>query len=285
LEADVKLLANPIVIRMGIALLAAVGAFVAGLVGMRMLRRGMVETDEPGSADPENVLALHTSAIIQQLKQQKFVLENEQQTDRRRSKASEQITAAVMANLPCGVLFIAPNGLVRQANAAARQILGFGSPIGMSIQEVFRDARAIGTAGNQGPLSESFQKALRTDGQPLHLESTYRLPSGSERTLKMKLAPVLAAGEVLGVLAVVSDRSEVAGMQREQILRAESSAEMALELKTSLASIRDWAGKMQRGSREDSRELASDISAEAERLEKVVGGFLAGREHSRAAEA
>ena len=280
-----KLLANPIVMRMGIALLAAAGAFVAGLVGMRMLRRGMVETDEPGSADPENALALHTSAIIQQLKQQKFVLENEQQTDRRRSKASEQITAAVMANLPCGVLFIAPNGLVRQANAAARQILGFGSPIGMSIQEVFRDARAIGAAGDEGPLSESFQKALRTDGQPLHLESTYRLPSGSERTLKMKLAPVLATSAALGVLAVVSDRSEVAGMQREQILRAESSAEMALELKTSLASIRDWAGKMQRGSREDSREWASDISAEAERLEKVVGGFLAGRERSRAAEA
>ncbi len=33
------------------------------------------------------------------------------------------------------------------------------------------------------------------------------------------------------------------------------------------------------------RSLAADLSAEAERLNKLVGGFLAGRDKARAAEA
>ena len=277
-----KLLANPIVIRMGFALLAAVGAFVVGVVGMRMLRRGMVEADVPMSMDPENSVALQTSAIIQQLKQQKFVLENKQQTDRRRSKTSEQITAATMANLPCGVLFVGPNGLVRQANVAARKILGFASPMGMSVNELFRDARAVGSDGDAGTVSESLQRALSRASPAVHFDCPYWTPSGDERTLRMKLVPVQASGEILGVLAVISDASEVTGMQRDQILQAESSAEMALELKTSLSNIRDWTGKMMRSG--DRKDLAQDISAEADRLEQVVGGFLAGRERARAAE-
>ena len=61
---------------------------------------------------------LHTyHAVIQQLKQQKHELQSSQREERRRAKTSENISAAVLSNLSCGVLFFTPNGLVRQANA------------------------------------------------------------------------------------------------------------------------------------------------------------------------
>ena len=85
--------------------------------------------------------------MIQNLKQQKFELQNEHAIQKRRAKTSEHITAAVIANLPCGVLFIGPNGLVKQANAAARQLLGFASPLGMSPDELFRKTTAVPESG------------------------------------------------------------------------------------------------------------------------------------------
>ena len=81
--------------------------------------------------------------MIQQLKQQKHELQSLQLVERRRAKTSENISAAVLSNLSSGVLFFTPNGLVRQANASAKQILGFASPAGMSAAEIFREAELI----------------------------------------------------------------------------------------------------------------------------------------------
>ena len=57
---------------------------------------------------------------------------------------------------------------------------------------------------------------------------------------------------------------------------------MALELRTSLATIREWAGQMNAAEPSQQQRLAGDISAEAERLERVVGGFLAGSREDQA---
>jgi signal transduction histidine kinase len=117
-----------------------------------------------------------------------------------------------------------------------------------------------------------------------HFESSYFTPSGEERMLKFALIPICApAGEMLGVASVISDESESADFRRARVLHSETSAEMALELRTSLATIREWAEKMQATTdREQTRSLAADISAEAERLEKLVGGFLAGSREDQA---
>jgi len=117
---------SPLFVRMAAVLLAGVGAFVLGMVGVRWLRRQLVEGDSiPEDLGSENATALYPySAVIQQLKQQKFALESEQQAQRRRTKTSEYITASMISHLPCGVLFVGPNGLVRQANAAAKKDAG-----------------------------------------------------------------------------------------------------------------------------------------------------------------
>ena len=139
------MLVNPLFVRMAAVFVLTATAFVMGLVVVRVLRRRLVEGSEIGEdLGPENSDATYPyTAVIQELKQQKFALENEQQAQRRRAKTSEQISAALIANLPCGVLFVGTNGLVKQANSAAKRILGFASPLGMSVAEVFRGRRPI----------------------------------------------------------------------------------------------------------------------------------------------
>jgi PAS domain-containing protein len=250
---------------------------------LRVLRRRILDDDVLSpNAGQENTLYPY-SVVIQQLKQQKFELQTEQQTQRRRSKTSEQITSAVIANLPCGVLFVAPNGLIKQANAAARRILGFASPLGLGLDELFRDATYVLSSGESGRIADLFKKALQ--GQtPSPFEGRYCAARGEERTLGITLIALNApSGEALGLASVITDESSIADSRRAQLLHGEISAEMALELRSSLAAIRECAGQM--SATNDQRSLATfatDISSEAERLERLVGGFLAGSGQAKA---
>ena len=146
-----RILGNPIMLRMGLGLLAAIFAFVMGMLMMRRMRRSLMEESSlaEGPSTPER-FPLHTyHAVIQQLKQQKHELLSEQQIERRRAKASENISAAVLSNLSSGVVFFTPNGLIRQANGAAKHILGFASLAGMNAAEVFGNATLLSASGSQ----------------------------------------------------------------------------------------------------------------------------------------
>lgn len=278
-----KLLANPLFMRMALGFVLASGAFVAGIVLLRMLKRQILEdedlTDTPGK---ENTLYPY-SVVIQQLKQQKFELQTENKTQQRRAKTSEQITSAVLANLPCGVLFLAPNGLVKQANAAARKILGFASPLGMGADELFRDAEAFFDSGPSQRVAGVFKTALR--GQiPPPFEAHYRDASGADRTLGFTLIALnSASGEALGLASLVTDQSATAHSRREEVLQREIAAEMALELRNSLATIRHSVEQIGASNNQpETAHLARDISSETERLERLVGGFLAGNAQVKA---
>ena len=74
LEALLRLLTNPIVVRMLVVFIAGAFAFVIGVIVMRRMRRNLdeevIDSAEPASLD---TLPLHTyHAVIQQLKQQKW---------------------------------------------------------------------------------------------------------------------------------------------------------------------------------------------------------------------
>src|SRR5690242_17645979 len=113
--------------RMGLVLIAAALSFFIGLAIIRRMRRSLVESSAAvGNRPSQESLPLHTyHAVIQQLKQQKHELLTLQQAERRRARTSENVSAAVLAHLSSGVLFINTSGLVRQANNAAREIMGF----------------------------------------------------------------------------------------------------------------------------------------------------------------
>ncbi len=282
-----RLLTNPLFFRAAMVLLCSVAAFVIGVVAVRMLRQSIVETDDlSDSSDSETSLPVQAYTVIQQLKQQKFALQNEQQQQRRRTKTSEHITASIIANLPVGMLFVGPNGLVRQANAAARRILGFASPMGLSMAEIFRETRVLSEDGHGITATAAFSKALH--GEPCHeiLEVCYITPSGQDRSLKITLIPVcVPGGEILGLASVIADHGEAAALRQARVLRAEESAELALDLRTSLVTIREWAEQMKAAGADSGGGLAGDISAEAGRMEKVVREFLAGDEQAKGAHA
>jgi PAS domain-containing protein len=287
LEANVRLLTNPLFVRSTMVLLSSVAAFVIGVVAVRMLRQSIEETGEIwDSSGAETSLPVQAYTVIQQLKQQKFALQNEQQQQRRRTKTSEHITASIIANLPVGMLFVGPNGLVRQANAAARRILGFASPMGMSMAEIFRETRVLSEDGDSIIATDAFSKALH--GEPCNetLDVWYVTPSGQDRSLKITLIPVcVPGGEILGLASVIADHGEAAALRQARVLRAEESAELALDLRNSLVTIREWAEQMKAAGDGSGAGLAGDISAEAGRLEKVVREFLVGDEQAKGAHA
>ena len=299
-----KLLTNPIVLRMALVFVAGSFAFVVGLLLMKRMRRSISDEASFSDASTSSVsesFPLHTyHAVIQQLKQQKHELQSLQVAERRRARTSENISAAVLANLSSGVLFFTPNGLVRQANASAKQILGFASPTGMSGAEIFREAELISSSQTTyANLAEAVNAGLREKTRFQRLEARYRTPAGEERALDITISPVHApdseapgaagpgmAGQGvagLGVACLINDRTEVTEIRRQEELRGELSAEMALGLRNSLTSIAGYAQQLA-ASREPelARQLASDIAVEAAHLDRTIGGFLAGAKGARA---
>ncbi len=250
-----------------------------GMVMMRKMRRSLAAevsfSDSPPTPESFSIHTYH--AVIQQLKQQKHELLSLQLVERRRAKTSENISAAVLSNLSCGVLFLTPNGLVRQANAAAKQILGFASPGGMSIGEVFRDAE-VEPSGTRAALAETLQINLHENTPMRRVTAAYMTPARDERMLDISLTSVKSpGGETLGAACVINDQTEMAQIRRQQELRGELSAEMALDLRGSLATISGYAQQLAASrDAEFARQLATDIATEAAHLDHTIGGFLAG---------
>ncbi len=283
-----KVLANPVVMRAGVVLAAAVFSFIVAVFFMRRMRRSLTE-DTIGKDAPASIetLPLHTyHAVIQQLKQQKHELQSEQAVDRRRAKTSENISSAILSNLSSGVLFFAANGLIRQANAAAKEILGFASPLGMSAAELFRDAALHAHDHDTQSLAEEVQSALREKFPLRRMEAHYLTPGGEERILDITLTAVPSpTGEFLGSACLINDQTELAQIRRQQDLRGEMSAEMALELRNSLTTIAGYAQQLAASDDHDlARQLATDISAEAAHLDHKIGGFLAAAKAKAAAQ-
>ena len=285
-----KVLSNPIVLRLVFGLFVSGFACLVGIVLLRRMRRSFTEEGSLEDTHPKaEHFAMHAyNSVIQQLKQQKHELATAQQAERRRAKTSENISAAVLSRLPSGVMFFASNGLVRQANTAARQILGFASLAGMSADEIFRDATLAPAAGLPSQLTDAIQAALHGDVLTRGLQAHYVTPVGEHRILDITMTPVFApAGDTLGAACLINDKTEMVEIQQAQELRGEVSAEMALALRTSVATISGYARQLATGRHpEQTQRLAEDIILEAAQLDHTIGGFLAGpRAASRAAKA
>ena len=281
-----RLLTNPIVLRMALVFIAGAFAFVIGVIVMRRMRRNIseeiIDSSEPLSVD---TLPLHTyHAVIQQLKQQKHELQSSHEVERRRARTSENISAAVLSHLSSGVMFIDSKGLVRQANTAARQILGFASPVGMGVKEVFREAAPEHSEPN-ATLANTIQRYLRDKIFSDFLEARYLTPSGEARTLQITITSVQSqSGETLGAACLINDQTELARVRQQQAMHGEMSAEMALQLRNSVATIEDCAKRLITKQDEEAvHRLALDIASEAAHLNHTIGGFLAEPKAARAA--
>jgi PAS domain-containing protein len=284
----VRLLTDPIVFRAVVVLFAAGIAFVVAIWLMRALRRNIAaEADlDSGPAPTLEALPLHLyNTVIQQLKQQKHELQVQTLTEQRRARTTENFSQAVLSNLSSGVLVFGVNGLVKQANPAAKQILGFNSPAGMGTEDIFRGAAVCSSAGftdngdSRGRLSEEVDAVLREGSKCRQVEADYTTPAGQTIRIAVTISPVPSVdGSLLGAACLISDRSEFEQIRHQQQLQGEISAEMALELRTSLTTIAGYAQQLARNrDPELAPQLAADIACEAARLDHRIGGFLASK--------
>jgi nitrogen fixation/metabolism regulation signal transduction histidine kinase len=293
------MLSNPIILRALVVLFCSTSAFLLGLLFIRQLRKKISE-ERDFSATPTptlETLPLHLyNTVIQQLKQQKHELHVQSQTEQNRARTSENLSQAVLSNLSCGVLVFGMNGLVKAANPAAKKILGFASPTGMGADDVFRGAlvssagSAVSLAGENGdePVSvaDEISAVLHEGSKRREINAEYETPSGETRFLAVTVSGVPAEGSLLGVACVINDRTEMKELQRQQELQGEISAEMALQLRTSLATISGYAQQLANSrDPELAKQLATDIAHESAELDRSIGGFLSKRRSAQAAAA
>ena len=292
-----RLLANPVVLRAAMVFFGALSAFVLGLYFIRRLRKDIAaESDLSSGASPSiDTLPLHLyNTVIQQLKQQKHELQVQSQAEQQRARTTENFSQTVLSNLSCGVLVFGSNGLVKTANPAAKSILGFASTTGMSAQDIFR-ASAVhspifsspGVSPDETPdtpvrIVDEIDAVLREGSKRREIEADYESPSGEKRFLRMTISRVPAAdGGLLGVACVINDLSEIERIRRQQELHGEISAEMALQLRSSLTTISGFAQQLANNrDPELAREIATDIAQEAVQLDRTIGGFLTSKNSS-----
>ena len=268
-------------------------AFFLSLFLMRRMRRRIAdECDIPqGSAPSVDAMPLHIyNMVIQQLKQQKHELLVQSQSEQQRARTSENFSHAVLSNLSCGVLVFGANGLVKTANPAAKAILGFASTTGMGAENIFRGAEICGaratvrTSSDETALpairvAEEIQTVLHEGVKRRQIEADYKTPSGEKRFLSMTISQVPGPDQnLLGVTCLINDLTELESIRRQQELQGEISAEMALQLRTSLTTISGYAQQLaENRDAEMAKEIATDIAHEAAQLDRTIGGFLARR--------
>jgi PAS domain-containing protein len=292
----VRLLANPIFLRAMIVLICSTTAFLMGLLFIRALRKSIAK-DRDFSANPTatlDTLPLHLyNTVIQQLKQQKHELQVQSKAEQQRARISDNFSHAVLANLSCGVLVFGTNGLVKSANPSAKSILGFVTTTGMGADDIFRGAvvsrNPSDVAAEPGDepvgLADEIGLVLGGDSKRREVAAEYETPAGAKRFIAVTVSPVPAPdGSLLGAACLINDLSELERIRRQQELQGEISAEMALQLRTSLATISGYAQQLANSrDAELAVQLAGDIAHEAAQLDRSIGGFLTTKSAAQAA--
>jgi PAS domain-containing protein len=311
----VRILANPIMLRAAVVLFCATFAFVLGLICMRALKKSIAdEADFSATPTPSlETLPLHLyNTVIQQLKQQKHELQVQSKAEQHRARISDNFSQAVLSNLSCGVLVFGTNGLVKTANPSAKGILGFASTTGMGAEDIFRGAVVACSptlrdkAAKDGPpvraaanidiaeagddvvcLADEIGSVLRGDCKRREVTAEYETPAGEKRFIAVTVSPVPAVdGSLLGAACLINDLSELERIRRQQDLHGEISAEMALQLRTSLTTISGYAQQLANSrDPELAVQLAGDIAHEAAQLDRSIGGFLTTRRAAQGAAA
>jgi len=282
----VTLLTNPMALRMGLLLFVAIVSFGVALFAIRLLRKNLLSESEslnssPLAAEGLPVHAYH--AVIQQLKQQKHELATQQLSDRRKAKASETLSSTILSNLSCGVLFLNTAGLVRQANAAARKLLGFASPVGLHAADLFRTTTLrpennSSDSSSSSTVVQALAPALAGKSAVRGLVVNFFTPDGESHILEVTASPVLAEdASIMGTTLVLTDKTDIERIRHDQRMHQEISSELALGLRSSLTTIAGCAQQLAHNrDPELARQLADGIAHEAAQLDRTIGSFLGG---------
>ncbi len=292
------LLQNPLVLKMVIGLAVVLAISLLGLILMKLARREITKTEDFGTArvsaeNPGFSLAAY-EGVIRKLKDQEKELERLRKSERDRATESASLSEAVLSNLGSGVVLFNTMSLVRQANPAAKTLMGYASPFGLHARDMFRGVTTVRIPENQptaalGNTSESASLVKMIDlcarhGQSFRrIEADYKTPDGQGRVLGITISPVRSAkDEAVGAACLISDLTEITHLSQQMRLRenmaalGEMSAGIAHEFKNAIATISGYAQMLEQEARGDGNraEFASKIANETDSLSRIVTDFL-----------
>jgi signal transduction histidine kinase len=125
-------------------------------------------------------------------------------------------------------------------------------------------------------VADEVEAVLHLGSNRRQVDTEYETPAGEKRFIAVTVTPVPAAdGSLLGAACLINDLSELERIRRQEELHGEISAEMALQLRTSLTTISGYAQQLASNrDPEMAQQLAADIAEEAAHLDRSLGGFL-----------
>jgi len=181
--------------------------------------------------------------------------------------------AAVLAAIPCGVVVADAEGVVIMANPAAHEILGI--PSGALCGKIAAEAMD----GDGHPL------LLLPHGECAGVERRVAA-NGADRVVRGSVVAVRdAAGEFLGLVEMLDDRTEVKALE-DEVRRLDRLAELgrvaailAHEIRNPLSGIRGFAGMLERKLRDDDERAtelryARRICDGADRADAIIDSVL-----------
>jgi signal transduction histidine kinase len=263
----------------GLLIILLAGGIIVSLAARRFIHRGAVPAGESASANPrsDNPAAFMTEsmqAVIQKLKEQEKELEALHRAERERAQQSERLSEAVTRNMPAGLLLINSAGIITSSNPAAEVALGVKAVAYRRYNEVL---------GASSPLSQLVAGCLEHGRTFRREEVEYMTPAHELRQLGVTISPILrGTDEVAGAICLLSDLTELAGLQKQIHMKenlaalGELSAGIAHEFKNALATISGYAQMIRSevAPKTELREHSEKILDQTRALTHVVTEFL-----------
>jgi signal transduction histidine kinase len=285
-----RLLQNPIFLRALITFAMICFIAIIGVVLIRRMRKEVSEDTEPKRVDGQSTgfsLAAY-EGVITRLKEQERELQSLRKSESDRARESATVNEAIVSNLPSGVVLFSSAGLVRQANPAARTLLGYASPTGLHARDIFKavswvqlnDNGATKRDSGAQPLVSAIEQSISAGGLFRRVEAGFETPGGIKRVLGITISSVRSAkDETLGAVCLLTDLTDITRLSEQVKLKenmaalGEMSAGIAHEFKNSLATISGYAQMLARENT-DSDGFAKSIVSETANLSRIVSDFL-----------
>jgi len=227
----------------------------------------------PRADNPEAFMTASMQAVIQKLRDQEKELALLHQREKERAQQTERLSEAVTSNMPSGLLLVNASGLISSANPAAEAALGIRSLPFRRYTEVF---------GPTSPIAKMIEVCLEQGATYRREEVEFATPARELRHLGVTISPITnKPGEISGALCLLSDLTELAGLQKQIQVKeslaalGELSAGIAHEFKNALATISGYAQMIRSESvKGDIYENADRILEQTRAITHVVTEFL-----------
>lgn len=218
------------------------------------------------------LVALLSSTLSEKARLTGRLLEEKESTLER----LEELHAAILRSLPAGLMTVGGDGSVRYANDSALGILRRSADqvIGRPLGEVVPVMGALWEKRRSSNLPEKARERF---------EGEHRLPDGDTSRLGYSFATLAQIGSGVGTLVVFQDVTEIVRLE-EAVERAERlatvgkfAAGLAHEVRNPLAAMCASIHVLETSLQppEPMRRLMENVVKEAERLNSLIGDFLA----------